>query len=60
MSMPPRIKIVLSLLVVIAAVIVHVFEGSIGQEVDKWIVLGLGAFMIAALWIFPEAGKRDR
>jgi len=58
--MPPRIKLVLSLLVVIAAAIVHVFEGSIGQEVDKWIVLGLGAFMIAAIWIFPEARKGDR
>jgi hypothetical protein len=58
--MPPRIKLVLSLLVVIAAVIVHFFQDSVGQDVDKWIVLGLGAFMIVSLWIFPEAGKRDR
>jgi hypothetical protein len=58
--MPPRIKLVLSLLVAFAALIVHVFEGSIGQQVDKWIVLGLGALMIAAIWLFPEARKRDR
>ena len=58
--MPPRIKIVLSLLVAIAAVVVHLFQGAAGQEVNKWIVLGLGAFMIFSLWLFPEAGKRDR
>ena len=57
--MPPRIKLILSLLVVIAAVVVHFFQASVGQDVNKWIVLGLGAFMIVALWIFPEAGKRD-
>jgi accessory gene regulator protein AgrB len=58
--MPPRIKLILSLLVVLVAVIVHFFQASVGQDVNKWIVLGLGAFMIVALWIFPEAGKRDR
>jgi len=58
--MPPRIKIGLSVLVVLAALIVHLYESSVGQDVDKWIVLGLGAFMIFAMWLFPEAGKRDR
>jgi hypothetical protein len=58
--MPPRIKIGLSVVVVLAAVAVHVYESSLGQDLDKWIVLGLGAFMIFAMWLFPEAGKKDR
>jgi hypothetical protein len=58
--MPPRIKIVLSLMVAIAAVIVHLFQNAAEQEVTKWVVLGLGAFMIFSLWLFPETGRRDR
>ena len=58
--MPPRIKLILSGLVLIAAVIVHFFQNSIGQDVNKWIVLVLGAFMILSIWLFPEAGKRRR
>jgi accessory gene regulator protein AgrB len=58
--MPPRIKLILSGLVLIAAVIVHFFQSSIGQDVNKWIVLALGAFMILSIWLFPEAGKRHR
>lgn len=58
--MPAHIKLLLSLLVAVAAVVIHLFQNAAGQDVNKWVVLGLGAFMIFSLWLFPETGKRDR
>ncbi|MFO1057085.1 MAG: hypothetical protein U1E53_08975 [Dongiaceae bacterium] len=56
--MPNRIKLSLSILVAIVAVIVHYFQGRAGQALDAWLALGLGALMIAAMWLFPEARGR--
>jgi hypothetical protein len=56
--MPSRIKLPLSILVAIVAVVVHVLQRRAGQELDGWLALGLGALMIAAMWIFPEARGR--
>jgi hypothetical protein len=56
--MPSRIKLPLSILVAIVAVVVHVFQHRAGQELDSWLALGLGLLMIAAMWIFPEAKGR--
>ncbi|MEX0923947.1 MAG: hypothetical protein WDZ84_14360 [Rhodovibrionaceae bacterium] len=56
--MPPKIKIPLSLLVVVAACAVSYFQHRAGQPVTPWIALGLGAFMIFAMWIFPEEKKK--
>ena len=58
--MPAHIKLFLSLLGAVAAVVIHLFQNAAGQDVNKWGVLGLGAFMIFSLWLFPETGKRDR
>ena len=60
--MPNHLKLILSGIVVAVAVIVHFFQGQAGQDVTKWVVLGLGAFMILAIWLFPEArgGKKGR
>lgn len=59
--MPTNIKIILTILVAITAVGAHYFQTAAGQELTPWIVLGLGGFMIIALWLFPEAkGKHER
>lgn len=58
--MPTYMKIIITCLVVIASVAVHFYQEAIGQSVDQWLVLFLGAFMIFALWLFPEAKKAAR
>jgi hypothetical protein len=32
-------------------------EGQSPEGPAPWIILALGAFMIVAMWVFPEAGK---
>jgi hypothetical protein len=58
--MPNRIKRPLSVLVAVVALTVFFFQQRSGQQVDAWLALGLGVLMIAAMWIFPEAGGGDR
>lgn len=57
--MPNYMKATLTVLVAIVAIVSHFQQASAGQEVTQWLVLGLGAFMIATLWLFPEAGNKD-
>jgi hypothetical protein len=57
--MPNITKAILTVLVVIVAVVSHFYQAAAGQEVTQWLVLGLGTFMIATLWLFPEAGNKD-
>ncbi|WP_449287778.1 hypothetical protein [Marinobacter salarius] len=57
--MPNHIKAILTVLVFIVAVVSYFFQAAAGQEVTQWLVLGLGAFMIATIWLFPEAGNKD-
>ena len=60
--MPNHLKLILSLIIVAVAVVFHYSQGEAGQDVAKWVALGLGAFMIFAIWLFPEArgGKKAR
>jgi hypothetical protein len=32
---------------------------DIGNVAPAWVALGLGAFMIFALWLFPETKRRS-
>ena len=56
--MPTYLKIIITVLVTVAAVGAHYFQAAVGESVNQWLVLFLGAFMIFALWLFPEAKKR--
>lgn len=58
--MPTNIKLVLCLFVVIASIGVYYFQSAAGQPYTPWVALGLGAFMIFALWIFPEEQKKRK
>ena len=58
--MPNNIRAILSVIVALVAVAVFYFEHASGGAMLKWFALGLGAFMIYAVWLFPEAkGKKD-
>ncbi len=53
--MPTHIKLLLSAVVIAAAAALGWWQLGIGQTVPGYVVWGLGAFMIVALWLFPEA-----
>ena len=56
--MPVKIKLGLSLLVVLVAAIASYYQHALGHDVVQYVVAFLGFFMIFAMWLFPEV-KRD-
>ena len=58
--MPNNIRAMLSVIVALVAVGAFYFETRAGPGSLKWSVLALAAFMIYAVWLFPEAkGRKD-
>jgi hypothetical protein len=56
--MPVKIKLGLSLLVVLVAAIAFYAQHAMGHDRIQYVVAFLGLFMIFAMWLFPEV-KRD-
>ncbi|MEA2940171.1 MAG: hypothetical protein QOD09_700 [Bradyrhizobium sp.] len=56
--MPVKIKLGLSLLVVLVAAIATYYQHVLGHDRIQYVVAFLGCFMIFAMWLFPEV-KRD-
>ena len=56
--MPVRIKLGLSLLVVLVAAVAAYYQHMLGHDRIQYVVAFLGFFMIFAMWLFPEV-KRD-
>jgi hypothetical protein len=56
--MPVKIKLGLSLLVVLVAALAAYYQHMLGHDRIQYIVAFLGLFMIFAMWLFPEV-KRD-
>ena len=56
--MPVKIKLGLSLLVVLVAAVAFYFQHGLGHDRIQYVVAFLGFFMIFAMWLFPEV-KRD-
>lgn len=56
--MPVKIKLGLSLLVVVVAAIAFYAQHMLGHDRVQYLVAFLGLFMIFAMWLFPEV-KRD-
>lgn len=58
--MPTNIRAGLSVVVALVAIIVFYFENRAGSGTLPWLALGLGAVMLGAIWLFPEAkGTKD-
>jgi hypothetical protein len=58
--MPTKIRAGLSVVVALVAIVVFYFENRAGTGSLQWIALGLGAVMLGAIWLFPEAkGTKD-
>ena len=57
--MPAKIKIGLSLVVVLVAAIAAWFQHSLGHDRLQYVVAFLGCFMIFAMWLFPEVKREE-
>ena len=57
--MPVKIKLALSLLVVLVTAIVVYYQHSLGHDRIQYMVAFLGAFMIFAMWLFPEVKREE-
>ena len=56
--MPVKIKLGLSLAVVLVTAIAFYYQHVLGHDRIQYLVAFLGFFMIFAMWLFPEV-KRD-
>ena len=57
--MPFRIKFALSLMVVLVTAIVAYWQNTLGHDRIQYVVAFLGAFMIFAMWLFPEVKREE-
>jgi len=57
--MPSNIKAGVSLTVAIVGAVAFWLERGAGRDDVAWVAGALAAFMILAMWIFPEARRKD-
>ncbi len=58
--MPAHLKFLLSLIVCAVAGAMYYLEARDGDTTVAWVAVGLGAFMIVAVWLFPETRRAER
>ena len=56
--MPNNIRAGLTVIVILVTLVVFYLEHQAGQSSLEWLALGLGAFMVYAVWLFPEAKQK--
>ena len=57
--MPVKIKLMLSLLVVVVAAIAAYIQHTMGHGRIQYLVAFLGFFMVGAMWLFPEVKREE-
>jgi Co/Zn/Cd efflux system component len=57
--MPVKIKLGLSLLVVLVAAMAAYHQHTLGHDRIQYVVAFLGFFMIFAMWLFPEVKREE-
>lgn len=57
--MPARYKLLVSALVLIVGFVVFWVDSHAGGGAARWVALLLGPFMVAAIWLFPEAKSKE-
>jgi hypothetical protein len=57
--MPVKIKLGLSLLVVLVAAIAFYCQHALGHDRIQYLVAFLGCFMIFSMWLFPEVKREE-
>jgi hypothetical protein len=56
--MPTDVKAIVSVIFLIVAAILAFWSGSPIRPDLSWFVMGTAVFMVAAMWVFPEAGVK--
>jgi hypothetical protein len=56
--MPARIKVILSIIVAVAAVAGYLFQSGLGQTGPAYAALAFGLIAIVSMWIFPEVSHK--
>jgi hypothetical protein len=59
LTMPVKIKLGLSLLVVLVTAVAAWYQHALGHDRMQYVVAFLGAFMIFAMWLFPEVKREE-
>ena len=58
--MPTYIKVIVLIVAALAGLVASWLEQRYAGRGDvAAVILGLTAFMVVAMWLFPEAGKKD-
>ena len=57
--MPVKIKLALSLVVVVVATIAFQIQHTLGHDRIQYLVAFLGVFMVFAMWLFPEVKREE-
>ncbi|MDB5606000.1 MAG: hypothetical protein JWP25_2900 [Bradyrhizobium sp.] len=57
--MPVKIKLGLSLVVVLVTAIAFYSQHMLGHDRIQYVVAFLGFFMIFAMWLFPEVKREE-
>jgi uncharacterized membrane protein YfcA len=57
--MPFKIKFALSLFTVLVTAIAAYWQHTLGHDRLQYVVAFLGAFMIFAMWLFPEVKREE-
>jgi hypothetical protein len=55
--MPPRIKIIISIIVALVAIAAYFIQASIDEIGPSYAALAFGALSIVSMWIFPEVSR---
>ncbi len=58
--MPTKIKVIVSLLLLVLAGLTALYEISKGMQMPAYVALFLGAFMVFSIWIFPDVNREDK
>jgi hypothetical protein len=56
--MPNDVKACLSVFVLIVAAVLAYWHGSPVRHEFSNLLMGIAVFMVAAMWVFPEAGVK--
>jgi hypothetical protein len=56
--MPNDVKAAVSLVVLIVAAVLAYWSGSPVRHEFAILLMGIAVFMVAAMWVFPEAGVK--
>ena len=59
--MPPRIKLIFSIIVILASIAGYFFQAGLGMVGPSYAALAFGFIAVVSMWIFPEVShKKDQ